>query len=97
MIEINIHGIGGQGVVVAAKLLAEAAAGSGYYSQSFASYGTEKRGGKVESYVRVSEDEIHIRSKVYQADYLILMDRDFVKDPKVLSTIKEGGTLRCPF
>jgi 2-oxoacid:acceptor oxidoreductase gamma subunit (pyruvate/2-ketoisovalerate family) len=91
MIEISIHGIGGQGVVVAAELLAEVAAESGYYSQSFASYGTEKRGGKVESYVRISKDEIHIRSKVYEADYLILMDKSFAKDPKVLSTLKEGG------
>ena len=33
MIEIRIHGTGGQGAVVAAKLLADAAAKSGYKSR----------------------------------------------------------------
>ncbi|MGZ3494090.1 MAG: 2-oxoacid:acceptor oxidoreductase family protein, partial [Thermodesulfobacteriota bacterium] len=60
MIEIRIHGTGGQGVVVAAKLLADAAAKSGYKSQCFSAYGVERRGGSVESYVRISDKDIAI-------------------------------------
>lgn len=91
MIEIKIFGFGGQGAVVAGELLADVAADSGYYCQSSASFGTEMRGGKVESYVRISKNKIHIRSKIYQPDHLIIMDKSFAKDPKIISNLKEKG------
>jgi pyruvate ferredoxin oxidoreductase gamma subunit len=49
MFEIMFHGRSGQGAVLAATLLANTAAGSGYQAQAFASYGGERRGGKMES------------------------------------------------
>ena len=39
-----IYGRGGQGAVVAAKLLADAAVATGFQSQSFAAYGAERQG-----------------------------------------------------
>ena len=58
MIEIEFIGTGGHGSVVAAKLLSDAAVKAGYNSQSFSSYGALRRGGKVESYVRLAEGAI---------------------------------------
>ncbi|HMK52312.1 MAG TPA: 2-oxoacid:acceptor oxidoreductase family protein, partial [Thermodesulfobacteriota bacterium] len=91
MIEIRIHGAGGQGAVVAAKLLADAAAKSGYKSQCFSSYGFERRGGNVESYVRISEKDIAIHSKLYEPDYIVLMEESLTKNPQVISGLKQGG------
>lgn len=91
MIEIRFVGSGGQGVVVAAKLLADAVAKSGYQAQSFASYGALRRGGKVESYVRVSDAQILVHSKMYEPDYLIIMDESLIKQPGVLAGVREGG------
>ncbi len=91
MIEIVFHGTGGQGVVVAAKLLADAVAKSGYRSQSFAAYGGERRGGKVESFLRVSEDEMTVHSKIYEPDYIIIVNENLAKDPAIAAGLKKGG------
>jgi len=91
MIEIRVHGTGGQGVVVAAKLLADAAAKSGYKSQCFSAYGVERRGGNVESYVRISDKDITIHSKSYEPDYIVLMEETLAKNPQVMAGLKEGG------
>ena len=64
MIEIEFIGTGGQGSVVAGKLLANAAAKAGFKTQAFAAYGAQRRGGDVESYVRLSEDIIRNHSKI---------------------------------
>jgi 2-oxoacid:acceptor oxidoreductase gamma subunit (pyruvate/2-ketoisovalerate family) len=91
MIEIRVHGIGGQGVVVAAKLLADAAAKSGYRSQCFSAFGVERRGGSVESYVRISDEDIFIHSRLYEPDYVVLMEESLAKNPQMMSGLKEKG------
>lgn len=90
MIEIMIYGRGGQGAVVAAKLLADTAAKSGLQSQSFAAYGAERRGGRVESYVRIAEQPILIHSKVYEPDYIVIMDEGLAQEPSIVSSVNEG-------
>jgi 2-oxoacid:acceptor oxidoreductase gamma subunit (pyruvate/2-ketoisovalerate family) len=77
--------------VVAAKLLADAVAKSGYQAQSFASYGALRRGEKVESYVRISDTQILVHSKMYEPDYLIIMDESFTQEPEAVSGVKEKG------
>jgi pyruvate ferredoxin oxidoreductase gamma subunit len=84
------QGHGGHGSVVAAKLLAQAAAKSGYQAQSFASYGALRRGGKVEGYVRISEEKVLLRCKMYSADYLVIMDDSLLEDTTTLRAAKEG-------
>jgi len=91
VIEIIFHGTGGQGVVIAAKLLADAVTKSGGRAQSFAAYGGERRGGRVESYLRISEEEIPLHCKVYEPDYVIIMNESLAQDPAVVSGIKDGG------
>lgn len=93
MIEILFHGRGGQGSVVGAKLLADAAAKAGFMVQAFASYGAERRGGQVESYVRFSEEKILVHAKMYEPDYIIIMDESFTEDSKIANSIKKGTTV----
>ena len=93
MIEIRVHGTGGQGVVVASKLLADAAAKSGLKSQCFSAFGAERRGGSVESYVRISDKDIAIHSKLYEPDYIVLMDENLAKNPQVILGLKERGSV----
>jgi len=93
MIEIKLIGTGGQGAVVAGKLLAEAAVEGGYEAQAFASYGYARRGGTVASFVRISKEKIRLHSEIYQPDYIVLMSEDFARNPKAVSDLKEGGTL----
>lgn len=90
MFEIMFHGRGGQGAVLAATLLANTAARSGCQAQAFASYGGERRGGKVESYVRIAGEKVLLHSKVYQADLLVLMDDSIARNSQITSNIKKG-------
>ena len=93
MIEIRFHGLGGHGAVVASKFLADAAARSGYQAQAFASYGALRRGGKVESYVRISENPVRPHCKLYEPDWLVLMDEGLAEDPAALSGLKNSGSI----
>ena len=53
MIEIRIHGRGGQGAVVASKMLVTAAAKEGKKVQAFPFFGAERRGAAVAAFARI--------------------------------------------
>lgn len=92
MIEIKMQGLGGQGIVMAVDLMASIMSKAGYHVQSFSQYGSERRGGRVESYLRASRGQVLTHSGIYEADYLILAHKAFLNDPKLASNIKESGT-----
>jgi len=74
MIQIRIHGRGGQGVVTAAELIAIAAFKNGKQAQAFPSFGVERTGAPVESYARLNDQPIILREQIYQPDILIIQD-----------------------
>jgi len=88
MIEIRLHGRGGQGTVTAAELIAEAAFLDGKFSQAFPSFGIERRGAPVEAYARISDRPITLHSKIYQPDYLIIQDPTLLN----LAEVRQGVT-----
>ena len=80
MIEISIHGRGGQGAVRSAQLLAEAAFAEGYEVQSFPMFGVERRGAPVQAFVRIDRQKILTRAQVKEADYAIVLDSTLLSD-----------------
>ncbi len=74
MIQIRIHGRGGQGVVTAAELIAIAAFKAGKQAQAFPSFGVERTGAPVESFVRIDDKPIIIREQIYSPNILIIQD-----------------------
>jgi pyruvate ferredoxin oxidoreductase gamma subunit len=74
MIQIRIHGRGGQGVVTAAELIAIAAFKNGKQAQAFPSFGVERTGAPVEAYARIDDKPIIVREQIYQPDILIIQD-----------------------
>lgn len=74
MIQIRIHGRGGQGVVTAAELIAIAAFKDGKQAQAFPSFGVERTGAPVESYARIDDKPIILREQIYRPDVLIIQD-----------------------
>jgi pyruvate ferredoxin oxidoreductase gamma subunit/2-oxoisovalerate ferredoxin oxidoreductase gamma subunit len=93
MIEIRIHGRGGQGAVVASKLLVTAAAKEGKKVQAFPFFGAERRGAPVAAFARVDEQKIRIHSEVYTPDHVIVLDPVLYKTVNVTAGLKEGGTI----
>ncbi|MFA6227586.1 MAG: pyruvate ferredoxin oxidoreductase subunit gamma [Patescibacteria group bacterium] len=93
MLEVRIHGRGGQGSVTLAELLAEAAFYSGQEAQAFPSFGVERRGAPVMAFVRLDNKPIRLRSQVYAPDYAIVQDPSLLNDEKLLSDLKAGAVV----
>jgi len=93
LIEIRWHGRGGQGVVTAGKLLAEAALGTGQYFQAFPDYGPERMGAPIRAYTRLSNKPITIHSQVEEPDVVLVLDPTLLKTVPVAEGLKESGTL----
>ncbi len=92
LIEIRVHGRGGQGGVTAAKILAAIHAHLGRSVQAFGDYGGERSGAPIRAYLRASRAPITSRNKVYAPDHLIVLDPSLL-DAGTLSGLKGGGTL----
>lgn len=93
MIEIRLHGRGGQGVVTAAEILAFAAGKSGKYAQSFPYFGVERRGAPVEAFVRIDTKPILLHSQIYTPDMLIVLDPSILRIESTFSGLKKGGLI----
>jgi 2-oxoisovalerate/pyruvate ferredoxin oxidoreductase gamma subunit len=74
LLEIRIHGRGGQGAVVASKVLAAAFFREGHYVQAFPAFGVERRGAPVMAFVRVDSAPVRLRCNVYHPEHLIVLD-----------------------
>lgn len=93
MIEIRMHGRGGQGAVIAAKILASAVFKEGKFAQSFPSFGVERRGAPVLAFTRADDRPIRLRTAIYEPDHLIILDATLIKSTNVFSGLKAGGTI----
>ena len=92
MIEIRIHGRGGQGAVVASAVLASALFYDGRYVQAFPAFGVERRGAPVMAFTRWDYKTIRIRTNVYQPDHVIVLDWTLILEGvDVAAGLKENG------
>jgi len=91
MIEVVIHGRGGQGSVIASEILAAAFFREGKQVQAFPSFGSERRGAPVAAFLRADENPILLRCQIYKPDSLILLDPTLVDNPNNFKTLKKGG------
>lgn len=92
LVSVRMEAIGGQGANSAGKILAEAAVlGMGYTGNHFSSFGSEKRGSPVKSYVRFSTEKKPIRtaSSIKHPDVLVIFHESLLQShPEVF----EGST-----
>jgi len=91
MIEIRIHGRGGQGAVVASKMLVTAAAKEGKKVQAFPTFGAERRGAPVAAFARIDKEKIRLHSEVYTPDCVIVLDPILYQTIDVTAGLKTGG------
>ena len=93
MFEIRFHGRGGQGTVLAAKILADAILRQGERQcLAIPEFGVERRGAPVTAYARVSDGPILARTRIYEPDALVVLDPTlFAGD--ILTGLKPRGTV----
>jgi pyruvate ferredoxin oxidoreductase gamma subunit/2-oxoisovalerate ferredoxin oxidoreductase gamma subunit len=93
MIEIRFHGMGGQGAVMGALMLAEAAFSEGKYAQKIPVYGGMRRGGDVTVFLRLDDKPIRRTSGIYEPDGLIVLDPTLIQHQKIRQGLKKGGVV----
>ena len=93
MLEIRLHGRGGQGAVTSAELLALAVINEGKYGQAFPSFGPERRGAPVIAFCRVDEKQIKIRTYVDIPDLVLVLDPSILRIVNVTAGLKDDGIL----
>ena len=93
MLEIRLHGRGGQGAVTSAELLAVAAISEGKYGQAFPSFGPERRGAPVIAFCRTDDKQIKIRSNINEPDLVLVLDPSILRIVNVTAGLKEDGIL----
>jgi 2-oxoacid:acceptor oxidoreductase gamma subunit (pyruvate/2-ketoisovalerate family) len=91
MIEVIIHGRGGQGVVVASEILAAAMFNEGKHVQAFPSFGAERRGAQVAAFMRGSEEPVLLRCQISRPDHVIVLDASILQNTDIGKTVKPGG------
>ena len=93
MRELRIHGRGGQGAVIASKLLASALFHEGRWVQSFPAFGVERRGAPVTAFLRIDDAPIRLRCEVTEPDDLIVLDPTLIQAVDVTAGLKRGGRI----
>lgn len=91
MLQIRIHGRGGQGVVTAAELLSVAAFQQGRDAQAFPSFGSERTGAPVVAFCRISDTDIRLREPILEPDVLIVQDATLLLQVDIFQGLKPDG------
>jgi pyruvate ferredoxin oxidoreductase gamma subunit len=91
MFQVRFHGRGGQGVVTAAELLAEAAFREGRHAQAFPSFGSERMGAPVMSFCRIDDKPIRTHEPVSEPDALIIQDPTLLHQADLFAGLGREG------
>jgi pyruvate ferredoxin oxidoreductase gamma subunit len=91
MLQIRIHGRGGQGVVTAAEMLSLAAFEQGRHAQAFPSFGSERTGAPVVAFCRIDDSEIRLREPILAPDVLIVQDPTLLQQVDVFQGLHPDG------
>ena len=93
MIEVRIHGRGGQGAVAAAHVLALSLFREGKWVQAFPHFGVERRGAPVAAFVRFDTQPIELRCHIYTPDYVIILDPTLSSLPMTVEGVKKDSAV----
>jgi pyruvate ferredoxin oxidoreductase gamma subunit len=93
MVEIRIHGRGGQGVVTAAELLSVAAFLEAHHAQAFPSFGSERTGAPVVSFCRIDDSPIRTHEPIAQPDVLLIVDPTLLHQVDVFGGLRDDGSV----
>jgi 2-oxoacid:acceptor oxidoreductase gamma subunit (pyruvate/2-ketoisovalerate family) len=94
MVEVIWHGRGGQGVVIAAQILAESAYLQGFKGVTSApTFGPERRGAPLTASTRISDTVIRTFSQIEKADIAVVLDPSLFGAVNILASLKPNGWL----
>lgn len=92
MQEMLIVGRGGEGVVLASQLLADALVRAGSWAQSFPEFKAERRGAPISAFLRWDDRPIHRRYRVTECDVLLVVSPG-PPSAQLLRSVRPGGAV----
>lgn len=93
MIQIRIHGRGGQGGKAASEIFAATAINSGKYAKSFPEFGPERTGAPVQYYLKVSNKEIKTNQPIKEPDVIVVLDDSLMGLVDFTEGLKKDGII----
>ena len=93
VLEIRIHGRGGQGGKTAAQFIAESAMDEDKHVQAFPEYGPERSGAPVTAYARISDEHIRLFQPVHNPDIVLVIDPTLIGPINVTEGMSDDGIL----
>lgn len=91
MLQVRLHGRGGQGVVTAAEMLSLAAFLEGHFAQAFPSFGSERTGAPVVAYARIADEEVRTHEPIAEPDVVLVQDRTLLGSVDVFGGLSANG------
>jgi len=91
MIEIRLHGRGGQGAVLAGSILAAALSEERKHVIAIPSFGFERRGAPVASFLRFNDKEIRQMTNIYEPDCVLCIDPTVGRAVNIFDGVKANA------
>ena len=91
MLQIRLHGRGGQGVVTAAEMLTLAAFYEGHFAQAFPSFGSERTGAPVVAYARIDNKDIRTHEPIQKPNVVLIQDKTLLGSVDVFGGLDPYG------
>ena len=85
MLEIKVLGRGGFGVVSSAQIIGSVFLELGFWATFIPRFGAERRGSPVHADIRVSSEEIRVKSFIEKSDLSIVLDESAFKLQEIIS------------
>ncbi len=89
MYEIRIHGRGGQGSVLASKILAKALVTEGKSAKAIPAFGFERRGAPVTASVRFDDHKLRLVTNIYNPNCIICLDPTLPQSVDIFAGIQD--------
>jgi pyruvate ferredoxin oxidoreductase gamma subunit/phenylglyoxylate dehydrogenase gamma subunit len=92
-LELRMHGRGGQGAVLASKILAKALVAEGKHVTAIPAFGFERRGAPVAAFLRVSDKPIRRVNNIYTPNCIVCIDATVANAVNIFEGMQPGGIL----
>ncbi|MFW9778057.1 MAG: 2-oxoacid:acceptor oxidoreductase family protein [Candidatus Heimdallarchaeota archaeon] len=93
IIDIRLHGRGGQGVMTSSYLIAEAALLEDKHVHAFPTFGPERSGAPIAAFARISDEKFYIKSEIYEPDIVVVQDPSLLGQIDVTAGLLENGII----
>lgn len=93
MKEVKIFARAGQGAITTAAILGEALFHEEKYAYAFPHFGAARMGAPMNAFLRFDAKPIRLRAKVYQPDYLVIVDPTLIEAEKAFQNLKPGAKI----